>query len=102
MRTYYVSMDVLQPWSDQGTASQMVTSGGPFSTGMMMMMTTMMMMMMMMMMIITSGLWAYCVCEVYKQVKRLALPNHVYHACRYRSRWRDPSLFQYRYISLIL
>ena len=32
MRTYYVSMDVLQPRSDQGTASQMVTSGGPFST----------------------------------------------------------------------
>ena len=27
MRTYYVSMDVLQPRSDQGTASQMVTSG---------------------------------------------------------------------------
>ena len=32
MRTYYVSMDVLQPRSDQGTASQMVPSGGPFST----------------------------------------------------------------------
>ena len=26
-------MDVLQPRSDQGTASQMVTSGGSFSTG---------------------------------------------------------------------